>query len=152
MEQLFWAIIVIVIIIFTALKNRARNRPDTNIDRTNQTGQKTRKELGRYMEELLGIERAETRPQRRERKIPKPLQERVTPRAKPEVEKDVNQFESPSAKELSEKRTLPFPEKKGSYHAKFPWSMLSKQDLSNAVILSEIIGPPISKRKSHRLF
>ena len=66
MEQLVWAIIIIVFIIYTALKNRARNRPDTNIDRTADTEQKTREEddrLGRYMEELLGIERPETKPQ-----------------------------------------------------------------------------------------
>jgi uncharacterized MAPEG superfamily protein len=29
MEQLVWAIIIIIFIIFTALKNRARNRPKT---------------------------------------------------------------------------------------------------------------------------
>ncbi|MBT5306749.1 MAG: hypothetical protein HOI47_15215 [Candidatus Scalindua sp.] len=156
MEQLVWAIIMIAILIFTALKKRARSRPDTNIDRASKTEQKTRREpdrLGRYMEELLGIDREETKPQiRRERKTPKPLHKKVTPRVKAEIEKDVDQFESPLAKKHSEKRTSPLPEKKGSYYAKFPWSGLSKQDLSNAIILSEIIGPPISKRKSHRLF
>ena len=84
MEQLVWAIIIIVFIIYTALKNRARNRPDTNNDRAADTEQETRKEndrLGRYMEELLGIERPETKPQIRiKRKSQKPLEESVTPR------------------------------------------------------------------------
>ncbi len=83
MEQLVWAIIIIVFIIYTALKNRARNRPAVNIDRTSDTEQKTGKEndrLGRYMEELLGIERSEAKPQTIiKRKSQKPLKERVTP-------------------------------------------------------------------------
>ena len=156
MEQLVWAIIMIVIIIFTALKNRARNRPDTNIDRTSKTEQNTRKgtdKLGIYMEELLGIERVDTKPQIRiKRKIPKPLQERVAPRVEPEIEKEVVQVESPFAKKINDEQTASLPEKKEICHAKFPWGSLSKKDLPSAIILSEIIGPPISKRKSHRLF
>ena len=46
MEQLVWAIIIIVFIIYTALKNRARNRPDTNIDRTADTNRKPGKKTG----------------------------------------------------------------------------------------------------------
>ncbi len=156
MEQLIWAIIMIVIVIFTALKNRARNRPATNIDSTSKTEQKTRKEtdrLGLYMEELLGIDRAETKPQIRiKRKIPKPLQERVAPRVETETEKEVVQVESPLAKKLNDEQTAPLPEKRGICHAEFPWGSLSRKDLPSAIILSEIIGPPISKRKSHRLF
>ena len=91
MEQLVWAIIIIVIIIYTALKNRARNRPATNIDRTADTEQKTGEgsdRLGRYMEELLGIERPETKPQIRiKREIQKPLKERVTPGEESEAKK-----------------------------------------------------------------
>ncbi|MEK6767340.1 MAG: hypothetical protein AABY49_14100, partial [Planctomycetota bacterium] len=44
------------------------------------------------------------------------------------------------------------PGKKEIYGAKFPWRTLSRKDIPNAIIFSEIIGPPISKRKSHRLF
>ena len=156
MEQLVWAIIMIVFLIFIALKNRARNRPDTNIDRTTDTEQKTGEEadrLGRYMEELLGIERPETKPQIKiKRETQKPLKERVTPREEQEAKKKAGQFESPLAKEHREKRKPPLSEKREIYHAKFPWGTLSKKDLPNAIILSEIIGPPISKRKSHRLF
>ena len=104
MEQLVWAIIMIVFVIFIALKNRARarNRPDTNIDRTADTEHKTREEddrLGRYMEELLGIERPETKPQIKiKREIQKTFKERVTPGEESEAKKRVDQFESPLAK------------------------------------------------------
>ncbi len=156
MEQLVWAIIIIVFIIYTALKNRARNRPGSNIDRTSDTEQKTGKEndrLGRYMEELLGIERPETEPQIIiERKSQYPLKERATPGEESEAKKRVGHFESPLIKEHREKQKSSPPEKSEICHAKFPWGSLSKKDLPSAIILSEIIGPPISKRKSHRLF
>ncbi len=155
MEQLVWAIIMIVFIIFIALKNRARarNRPDTNIDRTADTEQKTGEEddrLGRYMEELLGIERTEAEPRIEiERETQIPFNEVVTPGEKPEAEKKIGQFETPLHRE---RQKPPLPEKREICHSKFPWGTLSKKDLPNAIILSEIIGPPISKRKSHRLF
>ena len=155
MEQLVWAIIIIVFIIYTALKNRARNRPDTNIGRTADTEQKTREEdrLGRYMEELLGIERPETKPQIKiKRETQEPLKERVPPREESEAKKRVGHFESPLVKEHRVKRKPPLPEERKIHHAKFPWGNLSRKDLPSAIILSEIIGPPISKRKSHRLF
>ncbi len=156
MEQLVWAIIIVVFIIYTALKNRARNRPAINIDRTADTEQKTGDEddkLGRYMEELLGIERSETKQQIEiEREIHKPLKERITPGEESEAKKRVGHFESPLIKEHREKQKSSPPEKREIYHAKFPWGTLLKKDLPSAIILSEIIGPPISKRKSHRLF
>jgi hypothetical protein len=156
MEQLVWAIIIVVFIIYTALKNRARNRPAINIDRTADTEQKTGEaddKLGRYMEELLGIKRSETKQQIEiEREIHKPLKERITPGKEPAAKKRVGHFESPLIKEHREEQKPPPHEKKGIPHAKFPWGNLSRKDLPNAIILSEIIGPPISKRKSHRLF
>jgi len=156
MEQLVWAIIIVVFIIYTALKNRARNRPAINIDRTADTEQKTGEEddrLGKYMEELLGIKRPETKPQIRiKRESPKPVKERVPPREESEAKKRVGHFESPLAKEHRLKRKSPPHEAREIPHAKFPWGTLSRKDLPNAIILSEIIGPPISKRKNHRLF
>jgi hypothetical protein len=152
MEQLVWAIIIIVFIIFTALKNRARNRLGINTDRTADAEPKTRGEqdrLGRYMEELLGIERPETKPQIEiKRETQKPLKQQVSPREESEAKEMDDRFTS----QLVEDQKSPLPEKREIYHAKFPWSTLSKKDLPNAIILSEIIGPPISKRKSHRLF
>ena len=153
MEQLVWAIIMIAILIFTALKKRARSRPDTNIDRASKTEQKTRREpdrLGRYMEELLGIKRPEAKSQINiEREIQKPIKERIAPREESEAEKRVGHFESPLHRE---RQKPPLPEKREICHSKFPWVNLSGKDLTNAIVLSEIIGPPISKRKSHRLF
>ncbi len=156
MEQLVWAIIIVVFIIYTALKNRARNRPAINIDRTADTEQKRGEEddkLGRYMKELLGIERPETKTQIRVKKEePKPLKRRVKPKPEPERKDQIGQFESPLSKIYEKKQKSPLPEKGKIYHTKFPWGTLSKKDLPGAIILSEIIGPPISKRKSHRLF
>ncbi len=156
MEQLIWSLIIIAFIIYTALKNRARNRPDTNIDRASDVEHKARDEddrLGKYMEKLLGIERPETKQQIEiEQEIQKPLKERITPREEPEAKERVGHFESPLLKEHRVKRKPPLPEEREIHHAKFPWGNLSRKDLPGAIILSEIIGPPISKRKSHRLF
>ena len=156
MEQLIWSLLIIVFIIYTALKNRARNRPDTNIERASDVEHKEGAEddkLGRYMEELLGIERTETKPQiKKEREIQKPLKERIAPREESEAKKRVGHFVSPLVEEHRERQKHTLPEKREICHSKFPWGTLSKKDLPNAIILSEIIGPPISKRKSHRLF
>jgi hypothetical protein len=153
MEQLVWSVIIIVFIIYTALKNRARNRPDTGIGKTADVDLKARDErnkLSRYMEELLGIERsAVTKPQIEiERKTQKPLKQKVTTREEPEKKKKVDLITSPFVK----KQGSPPPEEREIYHANFPWGTLSRKDIPSAIILSEIIGPPISKRKSHRLF
>ena len=156
MEQLVWSLIIIVFIIYTALKNRARNRPDTNIDRASDVKHKARDEddkLGRYMEDLLGIERPETKQQIAiEREIQEPLKERITPREEPEAKRRLSHLESPLIKEHRVKLKSTLPQERETHHAKFPWSNLSGKDLTNAIVLSEIIGPPISKRKSHRLF
>ncbi|MBS1259315.1 MAG: hypothetical protein MAG551_02384 [Candidatus Scalindua arabica] len=155
MEQLVWAIIIIFII-FTALKNRARNRPDTTSGRAPDTDHEAKEErdkLARYMEELLGIETPETKPQVRvERKEPEPLEKEIPPKPEPVIEKKVGQFESPLAKKYEEKSKPPIPKRKDIYYTKFPWGTLSGKDLKNAIINAEILGPPISKRKSHRLY
>ncbi len=156
MEQLIWSVIIVAFIIYTALKNRARNRPDTNKSRTSDVEHKGGDgddRLGRYMEELLGIERPETEPRIEiEREILEPLEERITPREEPEAKERVVHFDSPLLKEHRMKQKPPLPEERETRHAKFPWNNLSGKDLTNAIVLSEIIGPPISKRKSHRLF
>ncbi len=156
MEQLVWAILIIIFIIFTALKNRARNRPDTTTDKTGGTDYKTGKKpdkLSRYMEELLGIEISEAKPQIiRNREKPKYVEKTVKAKPKPETEEKIGQFESPLSIKYEEKVKQSFPKKKNIYCAKFPWGTLSKKDLPRAIVLSEIIGPPVSKRKEHRLF
>ncbi len=156
MEQLVWSLIIIAFIIYTALKNRARNRPNASIDRTDNAELKTRAEhdrLSRYMEDLLGIEQTENKPQIGiERKALKPLGEKVATGEESGVKKRVGHLESPLKKEQREEQTSTPPEKRKGSHAKFPWGNLSGKDLPGAIILSEIIGPPISKRKSHRLF
>ncbi len=148
MEQLVWAIIIIIFIIFTALKNRARNRP-----KTEHKPEEERDKLSRYMEELLGTEIPETKPEIRiDEERYELLEKEVRPKPEPIVEKEVDQFESPLAKKYEEKWKAPVHEKKDIYRAEFPWDTLSGKDLKNAIIFAEILGPPISKRKSHRLF
>ncbi len=148
MEQLVWAIIIIVFIIFTALKNRARNRPDTV---TGNTEYEKSDKISGYMEELLGIEIPEAKPRRRIKKeIPESLKKTAPPKLK--TEEKIGQFESPLIKKYEQKTKSSFLESKNVYNVNFPWGTLSKKDLPRAIVLSEIIGPPISKRKEHRLF
>jgi hypothetical protein len=148
MEQLVWAIIIIVFIIFTALKNRARNRP-----KTEHKPEEERDKLSRYMEELLGTEKPETKPEIRiDEERYELLEKEVRPKPVPIIEEKIGQFESPLTKIYEKKPKPPISEKKDIYRAKFPWGTLPGKDLKNAIIFAEILGPPISKRKSHRLF
>ncbi len=157
MEQLVWAVIFVIFIIITVLKNRARKKPGTTTGEPMEIKKKAREQqekLGRYLEEILGIERPEPEPQKiiiKEEK-PRPLRERVTPKTIPEKEEVVGEFESPLIKEFEEREKTVIPEKKRPYQVKFPWGTISTKDLPGAIIFAEIIGPPISKRKSHRLF
>ena len=148
MEQLVWAIIIIVFIIFTALKNRARNRP-----KTEHKPEEERDKLSRYMEELLGTEKPETKPEIRiDEERYELLEKEVRPKPVPIIEEKIGQFESPLTKIYEKKPKPPISEKKDIYRAKFPWGTFPGKDLKNAIIFAEILGPPISKRKSHRLF
>ncbi len=156
MEQLVWAIIIIIFIIFTALKNRARNKPGTTFERapdSDHEAKEGRDKLSRYMEELLGIETPETKPEIRigeERH--ELLGKEVRPKPVQIIEEKIGQFESPLTKIYEKKPKPPVHKKKDIYSSKFPWGTLSGKDLKNAIIFAEILGPPISKRKSHRLF
>jgi hypothetical protein len=153
MEQLVWAIILVIFIIITVLKGRARKKARTTTEKPMEVKKKVEERqdrLGRYLENILGIERPEPEPQRItiEEEKPGPLKERV----KPKREEVVGKFESPLMKELREREKAVIPEKKKLYQVKFPWGTISKENLRSAIIFAEIIGPPISKRKTHRLF
>ena len=151
MEQLVWAIIIIIFIIFTALKNRARNKPDTE----DKTGVK-RDKLSRYMEELFGTEMSEKGPEIRTDRIDEEryelLEKEVRPKPEPIIKKKIGQFESPLTKIYEKQSKPPIPGRKDICRSRLPWESLSGKDLKNAIIFAEILGPPISKRKSHRLF
>ncbi len=160
MEQLVWAIIFVIFIIITVLKNRARKKTRTTTRVPLEIKKKVEERqdrLGKYLEEILGIERPEPEPELQSQGItieeekPRPLKERVTPITKPE-EEVVGEFESPLMKELREREKAVIPEKKELYRAKFPWGIISKENLPGAIVFAEILGPPMSKRKSHRLF
>jgi hypothetical protein len=153
MEQLVWAIIFIIFIIITVLKNRTRKKPGTTIGKPTEVKERQEK-LSKYLEEFLGIEIPEPEPQRItiEKEKLRPIKERVIPKTKPKRENSFGTFTSPLIKRFEEREKTLIPEKKELYQAKFPWGTISKKDLPGAIIFSEIIGPPISKRKSHRLF
>ncbi len=155
MEQLVWAIIFIVFIIITALKNKARKRPKTTTERTREAEERPKvqeRTLGKYLENLFGVETSEGRPQIiEEEEEPEPLIEQVRP--EPEKEKSkIGEFVSPLTKRFEKGEGAYGHKKKVAYQSKHPWDILAKKDLKRAIILSEIIGPPISKRKGHRLF
>ena|SRR3989304_1121768 len=156
MEQLVWAVVIIIFIIFTALKNRAGNKPEPTIDRERDAEYQTKEgseRLGSFLEEILGIETPEKRPKIRvEKDRPKPLKERIQPKHEPILKEKVCEPELALDEQIEEEWEPHVPEKKEIYGAKFPWMTLSRKDIPNAIIFSEIIGPPISKRKSHRLF
>ncbi len=159
MEQLVWAVIFVIFIVITVLKNRARKKTRTTTEKPMEIKKKVEERqdrLGKYLENILGIERPEPEPQRItiEEEKPGPLRKRVTPKTKPEPEKEEvpGEFESPLMKELREREKAVIPEKKELYQVKFPWGTISREDLPSAIIFAEILGPPISKRKSHRLF
>jgi len=156
MEQLVWAIILIIFIIITALKNRARKKATTTTEKTRDTEERTtaqKKTLGKYLEDLFGVEVSEDKPQIiSEEETPEPLRKQVRP--EPEREKSkAGEFTSPLIERFEKEEKSSVHEKKEIYQAKHPWDILmTKKDLKRAIILAEIIGPPISKRKGHRLF
>ncbi len=157
MEQVVWAIIFVIFIIITILKNRARRKTLTTTEKPIEIKKKVEERqdrLGKYLKEILGVEIQEPEPQRItiEKEKPGPLRERVAPITKPEKEEVVGEFESPLMKEFREREKAVIPEKKELYKIKFPWGTISREDLPGAIIFAEILGPPISKRKSHRLF
>jgi hypothetical protein len=161
MEQLVWVVIFIIFIIVTALKskNRSRKKPDATPWEQSKIRKKARVQqgkLGRYLEEILGVERPEPEPQRItiEEEKPESLRKRVKPKTRPEPEKKhvIGEFESPLMKTFREREKAVVPEEKERYQVKFPWGTISKENLRSAIIFAEILGPPISKRKSHRLF
>ena len=156
MEQLVWAIIIIIFIIFTALKNRARNKPRTTSERAPDSDHEEKEErdkLTKYMEELFGTEMPEAKPERRiDEERHELLEKEVRPKPEPKPERKIGDLRPTIDKHLKEVWEQPIPEKKDIYRSKFPWGTLSGKDLKNAIIFAEILGPPISKRKSHRLF
>ncbi len=184
MEQLIWAVIFIVFIVITALKNRSRLKDSKTADgptraRSRMEGRKEM--LGRYFEEVFGVG--------------PPKKERPISEAGPEIDENgtdghdyeeiydvddteaeqhvVSEEEKPAEVSVSEKPVLTTEDRVGGFtssliekykeepvvsekkeidQAGFSKKLLSQKSLPNAIILAEIIGPPISKRKERRLF
>ena len=161
--QFIWAILFVIFLVITALKNRARKKPDTSRERIIEEKLKAREgrgTLSTYLEEILGIEEPEKKPQTRVqekkqkitaiKKKPRPFKKSDVP--EPEVKKRIGKFTSPlTERAIGKKQPVP-PKKIDRYHKKFPWETKSNEDLQNAIVFAEIIGPPLAKRKNHRLF
>ena len=161
--QLIWAIIFVIFLVITVLKNRARMKSGTSRERIEEEKRKAREgreTLSTYLEEILGIEKPERKPRKRVqenkqkitaiKKKPRPLTKSDVPES--EVKKRIGEFTSPlTERAIGKKQPVP-PKKRDSYHKKFPWETESKEDLQDAIVFAEIIGPPIAKRKNHRLF
>ena len=175
MEQLVWAIIFIVFIIITALKSRSRLKDNKTADgptraRSRMEGRKEM--LGRYFEEVFGVEASkkerpisEAGPEVDENGTDEYDHEEIydtetEPQVIIEEEKEekpvlttedrVGGFTSSLIEKYKEEPVVT--DKKKIDQAGFSKELLSQKSLPNAIILAEIIGPPISKRKERRLF
>lgn len=186
MEQLIWAVIFIVFIVITALKNRSRLEDNTadGTKRARSRMQGRKEMLGRYFEEVFGVggpkkERptSESGPEIDENGTDGLGHEELYDKDDSEVEQpviiDEEREERPAETGVSEKPVLKPEDRLGGFtsslierykeepvvtekeepHQKgFSMELLSQKSLPNAIILAEIIGPPISKRKGRRLF
>ncbi|MDR4506155.1 MAG: hypothetical protein MRK01_15390 [Candidatus Scalindua sp.] len=160
-SQLIWVILFVIFLVVTVLKNRARMKSGQAEDKPR--GEKLRTRGGRdrlsnFLEEIFIREELERKPLVHERKQQiKALEkktsakpERVGP--KPEARKKIGESTYPlSEHAIGEKKPLHL-KKKDPLQKKRPWETNSKDDLQGAIVFAEILGPPIAKRKNHRLF
>ncbi len=160
-SQLIWAIIFVIFLVITALKNRARMK--TGPTRKQSRGKTVRRRergepLSNFLEEIFGIEEPERGPkvQKRKQQIkagekkPRAKQKRVEP--KPKERKKIGEFTYSLAERSKEATKPPHPKKDERVLKKRPWETKSNKDLQDAIVFAEIVGPPIAKRKNHRLF
>lgn len=162
MEQLVWAIIIILFIIFTVLKNRAKSKQIRDARKGPESDEKRveNKEdrIGKYLERIFGIELPKIQPQIIEQEeIPVPAEENIVP----EIEQGPIQEERPKPETYGPSLSIktehtddPYSigKKKEIYGGKLSLDRLLKKDIKSAIVFSELIGPPIAKRKGHRLY
>lgn len=160
-SQLIWVIIFVIFLVVTVLKNRARMKSGQAEDKTRGEKLRTREgrdRLSNFLEEIFIREERERKPLVRERKqqiktVRKKTEAqpaRVSPKPKVREKRGKSAF-SLAEQAIGKKRPLPL--KKGeSLHKKRPWETNSKEDLQGAIVFAEILGPPLAKRKNHRLF
>lgn len=151
LEQLLWAVLILIFLVISALKNlqKQKKRAGTKPIPARETPRrrpKSDEELRGFLEELMGIERPKEKPPiRRETEeiaLKQPKKKPIIKEALPEVSKgtlvQLEGLKTPLPSEVP--KTVEHP------------AIIPKKDLKRMIILSEIIGPPIAKRKTHRLF
>lgn len=157
-EQLIWAFLILMFLIVSALKNlqkqkkrqeaKAKPIPTREAPRKKPKSDKT---LQDFLEDLMGIERPKKRPPiRYEPEEPAPTIVLEQPKEEPILEEEPSEGTKGILVHLEGLKTpqSSFEVTKTLEHP----VLLPKKDLKRMVILSEIIGPPIAKRKTHRLF
>jgi hypothetical protein len=154
-EQLIWAVLILIFLVVSALKNFQKQKKRTGskpvpTKETPKRRPKSDEEVRGFFEELMGIERPKERPPIRyetEEAVPPVAPKR--PKRKPRFEEEPSEVPKGLLVQLRGLETPPPSEEPKT--VKRP-VILPKGGLRNAIILSEIIGPPIAKRKTHRLF
>lgn len=143
--QLIWAIVILIFIVAGALKNLRKKQQGTNPIPVPEKKPKSNDELRRFLEELMGIKRHEEEPApapvilKEPKKKPRP---KIIKEELPEVPKGrLIHLEGLKTQPAHE---APKPSEK-------PIAPL-RNELRRAIILSEILGPPLAKRRTHRLF
>ncbi len=158
LEQLIWAIVILIFIVASALKNLRKKRPGAKPIPTPEPSKgrpKSDDDLRRFLEELMGIERPKEEPPIRvetEEAAPPVILKR--PKKKPKPEPKIVKEEPV---EVTRSRLVQLEGMKTQPSTEVPKPLERpvtppKSELKRAIILSEIIGPPLAKRKTHRLF
>ncbi|MGR3309410.1 MAG: hypothetical protein ACUZ77_01415 [Candidatus Brocadiales bacterium] len=176
-EQLIWAVLILLFLIVSALKNlqKQKKRTGTKPIPTRETPKrrpKSDEELKDFLEDLMGVERPKKKPPiRHETEEPAPTVVLEDPSEGPQgtlvhleglktqplvVLKEPKIEEEPysggtkgTLVHLEGLKVRPLSEAPTPVERP---SVVPKIDLKKMIIFSEIIGPPIAKRRSHRLF
>ncbi len=174
-EQLIWAVLILLFLIISALKNlqKQKKRTGTKPIPTRETPEgrpKSDEELRDFLEDLMGVERPKKRPPiRHETEEPAPpvvleepsegpqgtlvhlegLKTHPVVLKEPKIEEEPYGETQGTLVHLKGLKTQPLSEVPTPVERP---SVVPKTDLKKMIIFSEIIGPPIAKRRTHRLF
>lgn len=150
-EQLIWAFLIIMFLVLSIIKSmKQQQRAKTAA--TQKPAQRRRPrspdDVERFLEELMGVERPREKPPIRYEEEEETARPR-RPKPEPIVQEAPAEVARGGLGQLEGFEEYPVPEPPSAEEqpVKKP-----KYDLKKAIIFSEIIGPPISKRKTHRLF
>ncbi len=159
--QIIWAIIFVVFLIVTILRNRSRVK--TGPTRETPRGSKHRaversETLENLMEKVFGMEGLVKKPKTQKRKQKSKASEKrqgarqKVEKSEPKVRNEVGGFTHSLHPKTKEEKKHPHIGKEARGRNTRPWEAKTKEALQDAIIFAEIIGPPIAKRKNHRIF